>query len=208
MSKIELPQAATALLIDGENISSTWAGRMIVEANRLGPLQIKRAYGNASKVKGWDEAPGIKLVHTGSGKNAADIALAIEASELSFAAQVSHFVLASSDGDFSHLATFLRERGHHVVGVGEAKAPINFRKSCSNWQTLEAKPLDMDQKILSELRKQQSGLLIQKVSPTLRASLGVTLSDLDEKTWRKYFEKRPEAFKITGEAQQTRITAR
>lgn len=198
----------TALLIDGENISSTWAGKTIMASGQLGGLLVKRAYGNATKIKGWDEAPGIKLVHTGAGKNAADIALAIEAVELSYADRVKNFVLVSSDGDFSHLATFLRERGHRVLGMGEEKAPLAFRKSCTDWQTLEARPQDMHQRIRAELRKQQGGILINKVSPTLRVSLGVTLSDLEEKSWRKYFEKRPESFKISGEAQQTLITVR
>lgn len=208
MTNSGTPVLNTALLIDGENISSTWAGKTITASGQLGGLLVKRAYGNATKIKGWDEAPGIKLVHTGAGKNAADIALAIEAVELSYAGLVQNYVLVSSDGDFSHLATFLRERGHRVLGMGEDKAPLAFRKSCTDWQTLEARPQDMHQKILAELRKQQGGILINKVSPTLRGSLGVTLSDLEEKSWRKYFEKRPDSFKISGEAQHTRITTR
>lgn len=208
MTNSNVSELNTALLIDGENISSTWAGKTITASGQLGGLLIKRAYGNAAKIKGWDEAPGIKLVHTGSGKNAADIALAIDAVDLSYADSVKNFVLVSSDGDFSHLATFLRERGHRVLGMGEEKAPLAFRKSCTGWQTLEARPQDMHQKILAELRKQKGGILINKVSPTLRVSLGVTLSDLEEKSWRKYFEKRPDSFVISGEAQQTRITAR
>lgn len=200
--------ARVALLIDGENISSALAGKIIIEAGKFGELLVKRVYGNAARIRGWDEAPGIKLVHTGLGKNAADIALALDAAELSFEAKVRTVVLVSSDGDFSHLATFLRERGHMVAGMGEAKAPVNYRKSCSSCLTLDTNPKDMDQKILAEMRKQKGGLLIGRVSPTLRAALGVTLSDLEEKTWRKYFEKRPGTFKITGEAQQTRITAR
>lgn len=169
---------------------------------------MKRAYGNATKIKGWDEAPGIKLVHTGAGKNAADIALAIEAVELSYAGLVQNYVLVSSDGDFSHLATFLRERGHRVLGMGEDKAPLAFRKSCTDWQTLEARPQDLHRRILEEIRKRKDGILIGQVSPFLRGSLGVTLSDLDEKSWRKYFTNREDLFCVSGEAQQTRITAR
>ncbi|WP_282064598.1 NYN domain-containing protein [Aliiroseovarius marinus] len=208
MTNSNAPELNTALLIDGENISSTWAGRTITASAALGGLLVKRAYGNATKIKGWDEAPGIRLVHTGAGKNSADIALAIDAVDLSYSGRVQSFILVSSDGDFSHLATFLRERGHRVLGIGEDKAPLAFRKSCTDWQTLEARPQDLHQKILAELRKQKGGILINKVSPTLRVSLGVTLSDLEEKSWRKYFEKRSDSFVISGEAQQTRITAR
>lgn len=66
--KTDLPKVA--LLIDGENISSALAGKIIVESGKLGELLVRRVYGNAARIKGWDEAPGIKLVHTGTGKNA------------------------------------------------------------------------------------------------------------------------------------------
>ena len=197
-----------ALLIDGENISSALAGKIIVEAGKFGELIVKRVYGSASRIKGWDEAPGIKLIHTGSGKNAADIALALDAAELSFSGRIEKFALVSSDGDFSHLATFLRERGHIVSGIGEAKSPANYRKSCSVWTLLNTNPDDLDARILAEMQKQEDGLLINRVSPTIRTALSITLTDLDEKNWRKYFEARLDRYEITGEAQQTRITAR
>lgn len=204
--KTDLPKVA--LLIDGENISSALAGKIIVESGKLGELLVRRVYGNAARIKGWDEAPGIKLVHTGTGKNAADIALALDAAELSFGQKIKTFALVSSDGDFSHLATFLRERGHAVSGIGEAKAPANYRKSCSSWTMLNTTPEDLDARILAEMKKQEDGLLINRVSPTIRTALSITLTDLDEKNWRKYFEARLDRYKITGEAQQTRITAR
>ncbi|WP_289043566.1 NYN domain-containing protein [uncultured Aliiroseovarius sp.] len=132
--KTDVPKVA--LLIDGENISSAFAGKMIVAAGKLGDLQVRRVYGNAALVKGWDTAPGIQLVHSGAGKNAADIVLALDAMELSYASTIDVFALVSSDGDFMHLATRLRERGFQVVGIGEKKAPECFRKSCSSWVTL------------------------------------------------------------------------
>lgn len=128
-----------ALLIDGENISAAFAGKIIVRAGREGTLVIRRVYGNATRIPAWDDAPGIRLVHTGTGKNAADIALTLEAAELSFDAQIDTFVIVSSDGDFTPLATRLRERGFRVVGLGEEKAPDGFRKTCSEWETLAPK---------------------------------------------------------------------
>lgn len=128
-----------ALLIDGENISAAFAGKIIARAGREGTLVIRRVYGNATRIPAWDDAPGIRLVHTGTGKNAADIALTLEATELSFDAQIDTFVIVSSDGDFTPLATRLRERGFRVVGLGEEKAPDGFRKTCSDWETLVPK---------------------------------------------------------------------
>ncbi|MCK8463844.1 NYN domain-containing protein [Aliiroseovarius sp. S1339] len=134
--KTDLPKVA--LLIDGENISSALAGKIIVESGKLGELRLRRVYGNATLVKGWDTATGIRLVHSGTGKNAADIVLALDAMELSYESKIDVFALVSSDGDFMHLADRLRERGFKVVGIGEKKAPDCFRKSCSSWVTLAA----------------------------------------------------------------------
>ncbi|UWQ05708.1 NYN domain-containing protein [Aliiroseovarius crassostreae] len=210
MAKDDLSPAIrqVALLIDGENISSALAGKIIIEARRAGELTIRRVYGNAKRIPGWDEAPGIKLVHSGTGKNAADILLALEAMELCLDRRVTCVVLASSDGDFSHAATLLRERGVWVVGVGESKAPEHFRKSCSDWVTIASPPGENDRRVEEVFAANPAGLLIAQVNPNVVSQARVTLADFDEKTWRKYFEARPEKYQIEGSGQQTRIRLR
>jgi hypothetical protein len=131
------PALNTALLIDGENISSAMASKLLSVARRFGDVVINRVYGNFANLKGWSSVAGVRIVHSGSGKNAADIALALDAVELSFERKVDVFVLASSDGDFVHVATRLRERGFKVVGLGEIKAPDSFRQACSQWVPVE-----------------------------------------------------------------------
>lgn len=126
-----------ALLIDGENVSAAHAGRIILTSLRFGALVTRRVYGHASRIPQWDEAPGFRVVHAGGGKNAADVLLAIEAVELFHVARPSTFVLVSKDGDFTHLATHLRERGATVVGMGEAHAAERFRKACTRFEILE-----------------------------------------------------------------------
>ncbi len=195
-----------ALLIDGENISSALAGKIITEARRQGELTIRRVYGNAKRIPGWDEAPGIRLIHSGTGKNAADLLLAVEAMEVCVENRVDCVVLVSSDGDFSHLATILRERGVLVVGMGEGKAPENFRKSCSEWATIASPPGENDRRVEEVFANHPAGLLIAQVNPTVVSQARVTLADFAENTWRKYFEARPEKYRIEGKAQQTRIT--
>ncbi|HEX9131305.1 MAG TPA: NYN domain-containing protein [Ktedonobacteraceae bacterium] len=76
-----------ALLIDGDNISSELIEQLLIEAGKLGGVTIKLAYGNWTKpfVKKWHDAfprYGITAVHltqTANGKNATDIAMAIDA---------------------------------------------------------------------------------------------------------------------------------
>ena len=65
-----------ALLIDGDNLPATYAGKLITLACKLGPLEIRRVYADARKRVDWCEAPGFNLIHAGCGKNAADILLA------------------------------------------------------------------------------------------------------------------------------------
>lgn len=134
------PPRATrlALLVDGENISADLAGLIITKSLGFGQLVIRRVYGNAGKMPKWDAAPGFRLIHSGAGKNATDLLLAVEAMSLLHDGRVDALVLVTSDGDFTHLAAHLRERGVAVYGMGEAKAAERFRKACSIF--VELKP--------------------------------------------------------------------
>ena len=70
------------------------------------------------------------------GKNAADIALAIDAVDLSYRARLDGFLLVSSDSDFTRLAQRLREGGFAVYGFGESKTPRAFRSACYQFAVL------------------------------------------------------------------------
>ena len=47
------------------------------------------------------------------------------------------FCIVSSDGDFTRLASRLRESGMEVIGMGENKTPRSFRAACSVFTDLE-----------------------------------------------------------------------
>nr|WP_276313613.1 NYN domain-containing protein [Lysobacter enzymogenes] len=64
-----------------------------------------------------------------SGKNTADIALALDALEAMFDERAQTFCLVTSDSDFAYLCRKLRERGATVCIVGEAKAPEALRNA-------------------------------------------------------------------------------
>lgn len=125
----------TALLIDGDNVSPDHATRILQIAAEPRP-DIARVYGNAQKCPGWLSRPGLRFIHSGTGKNATDVLMAIDAMELALTAGISSFLLASSDGDFTHLALRLRERGLPVTGIGEEKAPEAFRTICRTFHLL------------------------------------------------------------------------
>ena len=70
------------------------------------------------------------------GKNAADIALAIDAIDLSYWARLDRFLLVRSDSDFTRHAQRLREGGFAVYGFGESKTPRAFRSACHRFGTV------------------------------------------------------------------------
>lgn len=129
-----------AVLVDGDNIGPATAERILTEARKLGRVDLARVYGAANRPSGWLTVSGFRMIHAGAGKNGADLLLSIDAMELALRDGIRAFVIASSDGDFSHLACRLREMGCHVLGLGEAKAPPAFRVVCSAFVELGAVP--------------------------------------------------------------------
>lgn len=196
-----------ALLVDGDNISSDHAGRIIMAACRHGEITIRCIYGNAAQAKGWTAAPGFRFVHAGCGKNATDVLLAIEAVDLSHTGTAEVFALASSDRDFSHLAHHLRERGFPVIGIGEEKAPDGWRKACTRFHDIGEKAAEpgaavpkpiaalatMDQQIRAVIVEAGDlhGCPIAEIGAQMHKRHGTRISTLPETNWRSYLEARP-----------------
>ena len=61
----------------------------------------------------------------------------IDAMDLLYTGEVDGFCLASSDSDFTRLATRLREAGKIVIGMGEKKTPAPFVKACSQFKYID-----------------------------------------------------------------------
>ncbi len=128
-------RARLAVLIDAENASPRNARAVFDAAAKLGEATVRRIYGDFSngRLASWSAAIGsfaIVACHQPvrvRGKNAADIALAIDAMDLMNRERLDGFVLVSSDSDFTRLAQRLREGGLAVYGFGESKTPPAFR---------------------------------------------------------------------------------
>lgn len=202
-----------ALLIDGENLGASFAGQIIAQAGRHGTLIVKRVYGNTAQINRWCEAPGFRVIHSGTGKNAADILLAIEAVDLAHSRQVSTFVLASSDGDFRHLAHRLREAGHNVVGVGDTKAPETFRQACSKFHELKGpraegrEPGKFDAQIHTVIKgnSERRKLPVASLNGLMRKQYDIKISELPEKTWRKYLESKPDLYRCDAKGPDAHV---
>ncbi|MGL4986970.1 MAG: NYN domain-containing protein [Treponemataceae bacterium] len=134
-----------AVLIDGDNISSSKAKEMLNEIAKFGIPTIKRIYGDwtSDKLTGWKKVlldtaitPIQQYAYT-TGKNATDSAMIIDAMDILHSGRVGGFCIVSSDSDFTRLATRLRESGMFVIGIGEKKTPNPFIASCDKFVYLE-----------------------------------------------------------------------
>jgi hypothetical protein len=137
-----------AVLIDAENVPPSALDRVMTEAGRLGRIETRRAYGKwqEQRLAAWDGPlrhhafRKVSLDTCAAGRNAADIALAIDAMELLHEGRHDGFCIVSSDSDFAPLARRLRERSCRVFGFGEAKAPEAWRKECDRFVLISAPP--------------------------------------------------------------------
>src|SRR3989440_11631177 len=127
-----------AVLIDADNTSPQIAGGLFEELAKFGETSVRRIYGDFScqPIRSWSDIlqkhaidPYQQFSYT-KGKNAADIALVIDAMDLLHSGRFDGFCLVSSDSDFTRLASRLREQGADVYGFGAQKTPESFRQAC------------------------------------------------------------------------------
>lgn len=203
-----------ALLVDGDNISPQHASSLLGGAKGAGRLDVARVYLDTSQPSDWLSRSAFQAVHAGSGKNAADVLLAIEAAVLAMERGIDTFVLASSDGDFCHIARWLRERGCQVIGRGEDKAPAQFRQACSNFLDLPSgKPksdtiLDHIKNIIMTHGANGSGMLITDLSNKMRSEHGICIKDLKRETWRALLDARTDLFDLDPKGKNARVRLR
>jgi len=137
-----------ALLIDADNASHAGIDPVLTVLAELGQVNIRRAYGNWAKpaLSNWNKIThrfGLQPMQQfdlTKGKNATDIAMAIDAIDLLNAGKVDGFGIMSSDSDFTPLVTRLRQDGMIVYGFGQDKAPEAFKSACTRY-------IDVDQLI-------------------------------------------------------------
>ena len=117
----------------------------------IGPVVVNRAYADWGMFKRYNEEViehAILPCHVpqlGGMKNAADIRLAIEATEiLTTHPHVTHFVIASNDCDFCPVAQHLRMCGKTVIGLGIEGATVNrlWKLACDEFLTIPPAAFD------------------------------------------------------------------
>jgi uncharacterized LabA/DUF88 family protein len=156
-----------AVLIDADNISSKYITSILDEMTKYGVVTYKRIYGDwtTSQATKWkkelmeNSITPIQQFRNTVGKNATDSTLIIDAMDILYTHSVDGFCIVSSDGDFTRLASRLRESGMHVIGMGENKTPRSFRAACTVFTDLE---LLLDQTVDEAASKSGSKSKVKK----------------------------------------------
>lgn len=179
-----------AVLIDADNIPSKYIKEMMEEIAKYGNPTIKRIYGDWTKpqLNKWKPillenaiTPMQQYSYT-TGKNATDSAMIIDAMDILYTGKVDGFCIASSDSDFTKLATRIRETGLTVIGIGEKKTPDPFIVACDRFIYLEI--LHVDDKEESAASRQGKQRSVDQITPKLVRLITQTVNDLgDEEGW-------------------------
>jgi len=181
-----------AVLIDGDNIPSKYIGEMMEEVAKYGNPTIKRIYGDWTKphLSKWKKI----LLHNAitpmqqygytTGKNATDSAMIIDAMDILYSDKVDGFCIASSDSDFTRLATRIRETGMSVIGIGEKKTPDPFIVACDKFIYLEILRSSDEKENTSGVNKTSKKKTVDEINPRVIRLITQTVNDLaDDDGW-------------------------
>lgn len=135
---MEIKDRTIALLIDSDNVSSDYFAILLDELSQYGKVTYRRLYGDFTnpRANGWKNAllehsiEQIQQVAFTTGKNATDSKMIIDAMDILYGGKVDCFCLATSDSDFTNLAMRFRNDNIAVIGAGEQKTPLSFRRAC------------------------------------------------------------------------------
>lgn len=210
-------QHRVALLVDGENLSVDHAGFLIRTSVEAGTLLVRRVFGAVTRIGGWTSAPGFRVVHVPPKKDAADLALSLDALELALTRQVDALVIATSDRDMTLVALRLAELGIPVTGIGEDKAPIDFRKACRRFVVIPImaekmeKPRSFDDRMRDFLKvegKENDGwVTLSALGQPAAKAKGISKAEAgigSSGSWIGWFKKQPQVFEIEERGTQSR----
>lgn len=143
---MEIKDRTIALLIDSDNVSGDYFAILLDELSQYGKVTYRRLYGDFTnpRANGWKGAllehsiEQIQQVAFTTGKNATDSKMIIDAMDILYSGKVDCFCLATSDSDFTNLAMRFRNDNIAVIGAGEQKTPVSFRRACDIFIAIDA----------------------------------------------------------------------
>ena len=135
------PDRRIAVFVDGDGISAHHADLVLQHLAQTHHICTIRVFGNITSrnVSAWSHViklQGIVMRHMPrlvEGKNAADVALAIDALEFHLTRPVPSYAVLTTDADFTPLVVRLKESAASVEGFGHKTTPANFRRVCTKF---------------------------------------------------------------------------
>lgn len=207
-----------AVFVDGDNLAVSNADRILREARSLGTVAVARVYGTHNALQNWKDDPAFQFVYAGSGKNAADVLIAVDVTEYVLSHPVRAVVLATSDSDFTHIARFVRSKGRHVLGIGKDETGESMKNACSAFQVLRLDPpravnpthlSEMDKKAAGILREGgKTGMPMARFGTLMYQRHNTRISTIDEKNWRDFFSKRPDLYDLDPSGKDAHVRLR
>ncbi len=192
-----------AVFIDFENLALGMKGGKVFDMSKVlermvekGKVVVKKAYADWSRYSKYKHAMhelAIELIEipkrSQTGKNSADIRLAVDAIDLCYAKpHVDTFVIVSGDSDFSPLVSKLKENGKSVIGLGMLASTSDLlRDNCDAFIYYEdldrqvGQPPTLPQDLPPEKRK-AFDLVIQSVVALQRENKEVIYSSMVKDT--------------------------
>jgi hypothetical protein len=130
-----------AVFIDADNVHESGIRYALDMLNQRWNPVYRRRYGRglmnrAETFRKYGILP-MEVVSNSPGKNAADMALVIDAITELHARRVDAFCLVTGDGDFTRLAIAIREQGFPVLGFGAASTPVALRSACTQFHAFQ-----------------------------------------------------------------------
>ena len=130
-----------AVFVDGDGIGAHHASLVFQHLAKTHDIRAIRVFGNITSrnASAWSHVvklQGIVMRHMPSlveGKNAADVALAIDALEFHLTRPVPSYAVLTNDADFTPLVLRLKESAARVEGFGHKATPANFRRVCTKF---------------------------------------------------------------------------
>lgn len=209
-----------AVFVDGDNLRSQHAAAILATASAQGDVIAAKVYGNSQALANWSDCVDFQIIYSGTGKNASDLHLAIELTELTYLQNLDVVVLCTSDADFVHLARRLKERGIRVLGCGEDKVGAGFKAACSEFRELVGlaqksscpapKPPQMTMNeqirwVIARLSKNGTGALITELSIQMRHEFDVQIGKHAAGNWRRYLTEHSDLFDLDPKGPDAKV---
>lgn len=204
MSDVTQPARRLALLVDGENLSADFAKAIMAFAAARGEVRVQRVYGAEAQLRPWGKQEGYRTVTTSIGRNCADVALAVDAMELSADGAVDGVVIGSTDSDFGYLVQRLKARGVLTFGVGNSNAKQEFQDIFEEFLPLqpgalhlEISPIDRHIGDLIYSHGTDGGLLVSDLTTYMNRFHAMPPRASGYQKWSTYMRSKPLLYAVT-----------